>query len=145
MKKFNIFLIIYFIMFFLLLITNAIIETMTEYSLIIFYYPYFYYLTVGLVLVKLWELLFKWMIRGEEQDSIAMGLFKGVTLVFSFFATLFILLIVAIACGSTSSEIRGEKEYIVINRGVLAVEWEFYYEKHNMFLLKKKESYSRKI
>ena len=40
-------------MFFLLLITNAIIETMTEYSLIIFYYPYFYYLTVGLVLVKL--------------------------------------------------------------------------------------------
>ena len=132
-------------MFFLLLITNAIIETMTEYSLIIFYYPYFYYLIVGLVLVKLWELLFKWMIRDEEQDSIAMGLFKGVTLVFSFFATLFILLIVAIACGSTSSETRGEKEYIVINRGVLAVEWEFYYEKHNMFLLKKKESYSRKI
>ncbi|WP_455936603.1 hypothetical protein [Gemella morbillorum] len=118
---------------------------MTEYSLIIFYYPYFYYLTVGLVLVKLWELLFKCMIRGEEQDSIAMGLFKGVTLVSSFFATLFILLIVAIACGSTSSEIRGEKEYIVINRGVLAVEWEFYYEKHNMFLLKKKESYSHKI
>ena len=145
MKKFNIFLIIYFIMFFLLLITNAIIETMTEYSLIIFYYPYFYYLTVVLVLVKLWELLFKWMIRGEEQDSIAMGLVKGVTLVSSFFATLFILLIVGIACGSTSSEIRGEKEYIVINRGVLAVEWEFYYEKHNMFLLKKKESYSRKI
>ena len=84
MKKFNILLIIYFIIFFLLLITNAIIETMTEYSLIIFYYLYFYYLTVGLVLVKLWELLFKWMIRGEEQDSIAMGLFKGVTLVSSF-------------------------------------------------------------
>ena len=84
MKKFNIFLIIYFIMFFLLFIANTIIETMTEYSLIIVYYPYFYYLAVVLVLVKFWELLFKWMIRDEEQDSIVMGLFKGVTLVFSF-------------------------------------------------------------
>ena len=159
MKKFNILLIIYFIMFFLLLITNAIIETMTEYSLIIFYYPYFYYLTVGLILVKLWELLFKWMIRGEEQDSIAMGLFKGVTLVFSFFATLFILLIVAIACGSTSSEkyedldLRAyaspnklnKTEYIVVERGVLAATTIFYHERHNLFLMKKKESYSHKI
>mgnify|MGYP000845701110 CR=1 FL=1 len=159
MKKFNIFLIIYFIMFFLLLITNAIIETMTEYSLIIFYYPYFYYLAVGLVLVKFWELLFKWIIRDEEQDSIAMGLFKGVTLVFSFFATLFILLIVAIACGSTSSEkyedldLRAyaspnklnKTEYIVVERGVLAATTIFYHERHNLFLVKKKESYSHKI
>ena len=159
MKKFNIFLIIYFIMFFLLFIANTIIETMTEYSLIIVYYPYFYYLAVVLVLVKFWELLFKWMIRDEEQDSIAMGLFKGVTLVFSFFATLFILLIVGLACGSTSSEkyedldLRAysspnklnKTEYIVRERGVLAATTIFYHERHNLFLMKKKESYSHKI
>ena len=99
------------------------------------------------------------MIRDEEQDSIAMGLFKGVTLVFSFFATLFILLIVAIACGSTSSEkyedldLRAyaspnklnKTEYIVIERGVLAATTIFYHERHNLFLMKKKESYSHKI
>ena len=159
MKKFNIFLIIYFIMFFLLFIANTIIETMTEYSLIIVYYPYFYYLAVVLVLVKFWELLFKWMIRDEEQDSIVMGLFKGVTLVFSFFATLFILLIVGIACGSASSEkyedldLRAyaspnklnKTEYIVVERGVLAATTIFYHERHNLFLMKKKESYSHKI
>ena len=159
MKEFNILLIIYFIIFFLLFITNAIIETMTEYSLIIFYYPYFYYLAVGLVLVKFWELLFKWMIRDEEQDSIAMGLFKGVTLVFSFFATLFILLIVGLACGSTSSEkyedldLRAysspnklnKTEYIVIERGAFAATINYYHERHNLFLMKKKESYSHKI
>ena len=159
MKKFNIFLIIYFIMFFLLFIANTIIETMTEYSLIIVYYPYFYYLAVVLVLVKFWELLFKWMIRDEEQDSMAMGLFKGVTLVFSFFATLFILLIVVLACGSASSEkyedldLRAyaspnklnKTEYIVVERGVLAATTIFYHERHNLFLVKKKESYSHKI
>lgn len=36
-------------------------------------------------------------------------------------------------------------EYIVIERGAFAATTFFYHERHNLFLMKKKESYSHKI
>ena len=59
MRKFNIFLIIYFIILFILIVVAAIIESTTEYSLIILYFPYIYYLAVGLIIVKGWEILLR--------------------------------------------------------------------------------------
>ena len=52
MKKFNIFIAAYFIFLFLLFIINAILETSTDYALIIVYYPYLYYIAVLLIIIK---------------------------------------------------------------------------------------------
>ena len=57
MKKFNIFIAAYCIFLFLLFIINAILEAGTEYSLIIIYYPYLYYIAALLVVIKGWEML----------------------------------------------------------------------------------------
>ena len=61
MKKFNIFIIGYFIFLFLLFIINAILEASTDYALIIVYYPYLDYIAVLLIIIKGWEMLIRRM------------------------------------------------------------------------------------
>ena len=75
------------------------------------------------------------------------------------FITLWIFVVVLFGCGFAYSEKYedldmqayaspnklNKTEYIVIERGVLAATTVFYHERHNLFLMKKKESYSHKI
>ena len=140
MKKFNIFIAAYFIFLFLLFIINAILEASTEYALIMIYYPYLYYIAALLVVIKGWEML------GRVMDAVGNN-------------SLWIFVVVLFGCGSAYSEKYedldmqayaspnklNKTEYIVIERGVLAATTVFYHERHNLFLMKKKESYSHKI
>lgn len=75
------------------------------------------------------------------------------------FITLWIFVVVLFGCGFAYSEKYedldmqayaspnklNKTEYIVIERGVLAATTNYYHERHNLFLMKKKESYSHKI
>lgn len=144
MRKFNIFLIIYFIILFILIVVEAIIESTTEYSLIILYFPYIYYLTVGLIIVKGWEILLRG-IHVFSSNSLVSIFIKFIILVISTGVTLFISVFMLFFGGDASSEKIGDKEYIVVEHGILAATTKYYYERHNIFLMKKKESYSHKI
>ena len=157
MKKFNIFVIAYFIFLFILFIINAILEARTEYALIILYYPYLYYIAALLVVIKGWEVLIKAV--NTFSNSLASLFGKLIFLVAGVFVTLWIFVVVLFGCGFASSEkyedldLRAyaspnklnKTEYIVLERGVLAATTVFYHERHNLFLMKKKESYSHKI
>ena len=158
MKKFNIFIAAYFIFLFLLFIINAILEASTEYALIMIYYPYLYYIAALLVVIKGWEMLGRVM-RAVGSNSLASVFGNFILLGVGVFITLWIFVVVLFGCGSASSERYedldlqayaspnklNKTEYIVIERGVLAATTVFYHERHNLFLMKKKESYSHKI
>lgn len=158
MKKFNIFIVVYFSLLFLLFITNAILEASTEYALIIVYYPYLYYIAALLIIIKGWEMLGRIM-DTLGSNSLASLFGNFILLGIGLFATLWIVVVVLFGCGSAYSEkyedldLRAyaspnklnKTEYIVIERGVLAATTIFYHERHNLFLMKKKESYSHKI
>ena len=158
MKKFNIFIAAYFIFLFLLFIINAILETSTDYALIIVYYPYLYYIAVLLIIIKGREMLIRIM-NTFGSNSLASLFGNFILLGIGLFATLWIFVVVLFGCGSASSEKYedldlvayaspnklNKTEYIVVERGVLAATTIFYHERHNLFLMKKKESYSHKI
>ena len=158
MKKFNIFIAAYFIFLFLLFIINAILETSTDYALIIVYYPYLYYIAVLLIIIKGWEMLIRIM-NTFGSNSLASLFGNFILLGIGLFATLWIFVVVLFGCGSASSEKYedldlvayaspnklNKTEYIVIERGAFAATTFFYHERHNLFLMKKKESYSHKI
>ena len=158
MRKFNIFLIIYFSFLLVLLIINSILEARTEYALIIVYYPYLYYIAVLLIIIKGWEMLIRIM-NTFGSNSLASLFGNFILLGMGLFATLWIFVVVLFGCGSASSEKYedldlvayaspnklNKTEYIVVERGVLAATTIFYHERHNLFLMKKKESYSHKI
>ena len=158
MKKFNIFIAAYFIFLFLLFIINAILEARTEYALIIVYYPYLYYVAALLIIIKGWEVLIRIM-NTFGSNSLASLFGNFILLGMGLFATLWIFVVVLFGCGSASSEKYedldlvayaspnklNKTEYIVVERGVLAATTIFYHERHNLFLMKKKESYSHKI
>ena len=129
MKKFNIFIAAYFIFLFLLFIINAILETSTDYALII---------------VKGWEILLRG-IHVFSSNSLVSIFIKFIILVISTGVTLFISAFMLFFGGDASSEKIGDKEYIVVEHGILAATTKYYYERHNLFLMKKKESYSHKI
>ena len=158
MRKFNIFLIIYFSFLLVLLIINSILEARTEYALIIVYYPYLYYVAALLIIIKGWEVLIRIMNTfGSNSRASVFGNF--ILLGVGVFITLWIFVVVLFGCGSASSEKYedldlvayaspnklNKTEYIVVERGVLAATTIFYHERHNLFLMKKKESYSHKI
>lgn len=157
MKKFNIFVIAYFIFLFILFIINAILEARTEYALIMLYYPYLYYIAALLIIIKGWEVLIRAV--NTFSNSLASLFGKLIFLIVGVFVTLWIFVVVLFGCGSASSEKYedldlqahaspnklNKTEYIVLERGVLAATTLFYHERHNLFLMKKKESYSHKI
>ena len=157
MKKFNIFIAAYFIFLFLLFIINAILEARTEYALIMLYYPYLYYIAALLIIIKGWEVLIRAV--NTFSNSLASLFGKLIFLIVGVFVTLWIFVVVLFGCGSASSEKYedldlqahaspnklNKTEYIVLERGVLAATTLFYHERHNLFLMKKKESYSHKI
>ena len=158
MKKFNIFIVVYFSLLFLLFIANAILEASTEYALIIVYYPYLYYIAVLLIIIKGWEVLIRIM-NTFGSSSLASLFGKFIIIGTGLFATLWIFVMVLFFGGFASSKKYedlnllaydspnklNKTEYIVIERGVLAATTVFYHERHNLFLMKKKESYSHKI
>lgn len=158
MKKFNIFVIAYFIFLFILFIINAILEARTEYALIILYYPYLYYIAALLVVIKGWEMLGRVM-DAVGNNSLASVFGNFILFGVGLFITLWISVVVLFGCGSAYSKKYedlgmqayaspnklNETEYIVIERGALAATTVFYHERHNLFLMKKKESYSHKI
>lgn len=157
MKKFNIFVIAYFIFLFILFIINAILEARTEYALIMLYYPYLYYIAALLIIIKGWEVLIRAVNTFSNSLTSLFG--KLIFLVAGVFVTLWIFVVVLFGCGFASSEKYedldlqayaspnklNKTEYIVLERGVLAATTLFYHERHNLFLMKKKESYSHKI
>ena len=157
MKKFNIFIIGYFIFLFLLFIINAILEASTDYALIIVYYPYLDYIAVLLIIIKGWEMLIRRM-NTFGSNSLA-SLFGKFIIGIGLFATLWIFVFVLFFGGYASSKKYedlnllayaspnklNKTEYIVIERGAFAATTFFYHERHNLFLMKKKESYSHKI
>lgn len=157
MKKFNIFVIAYFIFLFILFIINAILEARTEYALIMLYYPYLYYIAALLIIIKGWEVLIRAV--NTFSNSLASLFGKLIFLIVGVFVTLWIFVVVLFGCGSASSEKYedldlqahaspnklNKTDYIVLERGVLAATTLFYHERHNLFLMKKKESYSHKI
>lgn len=157
MKKFNIFVIAYFIFLFILFIINAILEARTEYALIMLYYPYLYYIAALLIIIKGWEVLIRAV--NTFSNSLASLFGKLIFLIVGVFVTLWIFVVVLFGCGSASSEKYedldlqahaspnklNKTEYIILERGVLAATTLFYHERHNLFLMKKKESYSHKI
>ena len=157
MKKFNIFVIAYFIFLFILFIINAILEARTEYALIMLYYPYLYYISALLIIIKGWEVLIRAV--NTFSNSLASLFGKLIFLIVGVFVTLWIFVVVLFGYGSASSEKYedldlqahaspnklNKTEYIVLERGVLAATTLFYHERHNLFLMKKKESYSHKI
>lgn len=158
MKKFNIFIAAYFIFLFLLFIINAILEASTEYTLIMIYYPYLYYIAALLVVIKGWEMLIRIM-NTFGNNSLASLFGKFIIIGIGLFATLWIFVMILFFGGSASSKKYedldllaydspnklNKTEYIVIERGAFAVTTNYYYERHNLFLMKKKESYSHKI
>ena len=158
MKKFNIFIVVYFIFLFLLFIINAILEVSTEYALIMIYYPYLYYIAALLVVIKGWEMLIRIM-NTFGNNSLASLFGKFIIIGIGLFATLWIFVMILFFGGSASSKKYedldllaydspnklNKTEYIVIERGAFAVTTNYYYERHNLFLMKKKESYSHKI
>lgn len=158
MKKFNIFIAAYFIFLFLLFIVNAILEASTEYALIMIYYPYLYYIAALLVVIKGWEMLIRIM-NTFGNNSLASLFGKFIIIGIGLFATLWIFVMILFFGGSASSKKYedldllaydspnklNKTEYIVIERGAFAVTTNYYYERHNLFLMKKKESYSHKI
>lgn len=157
MKKFNIFVIAYFIFLFILFIINAILEARTEYALIMLYYPYLYYIAALLIIIKGWEVLIRAV--NTFSNSLASLFGKLIFLIVGVFVTLWIFVVVLFGCGFAYSEKYedldlqayaspnklNKTEYIVLERGVLAATTLFYHERHNLFLMKKKESYSHKI
>ena len=157
MKKFNIFIIGYFIFLFLLFIINAILEASTDYALIIVYYPYLDYIAVLLIIIKGWEMLIRRM-NTFGSNSLA-SLFGKFIIGIGLFATLWIFVFVLFFGGYASSKKYedlnllayaspnklNKTEYIVIERGAFAATINYYHERHNLFLMKKKESYSHKI
>ena len=158
MKKFNIFIVVYFSLLFLLFIINAILEASTEYALIIVYYPYLYYIAVLLIIIKGWEVLIR--IMNTFGSSPLASLFgKFIIIGIGLFATLWIFVMVLFFGGFASSKKYedlnllaydspnklNKTEYIVIERGAFAATTFSYHERHNLFLMKKKESYSHKI
>ena len=157
MRKFNFFLIVYFSFLFLLFIINAILEASMEYTLIMLYYPYLYYIAALLIIIKGWEVLIR--VMNTFSNSLASLLGKFILVGIGFFVTLWIFVVVLFGCGSASSEKYedldmqayaspnklNKTEYIVVQRGAFAVTTNYYYERHNLFLMKKKESYSHKI
>ena len=158
MKKFNIFIVVYFSLLFLLYIINAILKTSTEYALIIVYYPYLYYIAVLLIILKGWEVLIRIM-NTFGSSSLASLFGKFIIIGICLFATLCIFVMVLFFGGFASSKKYedlnllaydspnklNKTEYIVIERGAFAATTFFYHERHNLFLMKKKESYSHKI
>ena len=158
MKKFNIFIVVYFIFLFLLFIINAILEASTDYALIIVYYPYLYYIAVLLIIIKGWEMLTRIM-NTFGSNSLASLFGKFIIIGIGLFATLWIFVMVLFFGGFASSKKYedlnllaydspnklNKTEYIVIERGAFAATTFFYHERHNLFLMKKKESYSHKI
>ena len=158
MKKFNIFIIGYFIFLFLLFIINAILEASTDYALIIVYYPYLDYIAVLLIIIKGWEMLIRRM-NTFGSNSLASLFSKFIIIGIGLFATLWIFVFVLFFGGYASSKKYedlnllayaspnklNKTEYIVIERGAFAATTFFYHERHNLFLMKKKESYSHKI
>ena len=158
MKKFNIFIAAYFIFLFLLFIINAILEASTEYALIMIYYPYLYYIAALLVVIKGWEMLIRIM-NTFGSNSLASLFGKFIIIGIGLFATLWIFVMILFFGGSASSKKYedldllaydspnklNKTEYIVIERGAFAATTFSYHERHNLFLMKKKESYSHKI
>ena len=158
MKKFNIFIAVYFIFLFLLFIINAILEASTDYALIIVYYPYLYYIAVLLIIIKGWEMLIRIM-NTFGSNSLASLFGKFIIIGIGLFATLWIFVMVLFFGGFASSKKYedlnllaydspnklNKTEYIVIERGAFAATINYYHERHNLFLMKKKESYSHKI
>lgn len=158
MKKFNIFIAAYFIFLFLLFIINAILEASTDYALIIVYYPYLYYIAVLLIIIKGWEMLIRIM-NTFGSKSLASLFGKFIIIGIGLFATLWIFVMVLFFGGFALSKKYedlnllaydspnklNKTEYIVIERGAFAATTFFYHERHNLFLMKKKESYSHKI
>ena len=158
MKKFNFFIAAYFIFLFLLFIINAILETSTDYALIIVYYPYLYYIAVLLIIIKGWEMLIRIM-NTFGSNSLASLFGKFIIIGIGLFATLWIFVMVLFFGGYASSKKYedlnllaydspnkfNKTEYIVIERGAFAATINYYHERYNLFLMKKKESYSHKI
>ena len=158
MKKFNIFIAAYFIFLFLLFIINAILEASTEYALIMIYYPYLYYIAALLVVIKGWEMLGRVM-DAVGNNSLASVFGNFILLGVGVFVTLWIFVMVLFFGGFASSKKDedlnllaydspnklNKTEYIVIERGAFAATINYYHERHNLFLMKKKESYSHKI
>ena len=158
MKKFNFFIAAYFIFLFLLFIINAILEASTEYALIMIYYPYLYYIAVLLIIIKGWEMLIRIM-NTFGSNSLASLFGKFIIIGIGLFATLWIFVMVLFFGGYASSKKYedlnllaydspnklNKTEYIVIERGAFAATINYYHERHNLFLMKKKESYSHKI
>ena len=158
MKKFNFFIAAYFIFLFLLFIINAILEASTEYALIMIYYPYLYYIAVLLIIIKGWEMLIRIM-NTFGSNSLASLFGKFIIIGIDLFATLWIFVMVLFFGGYASSKKYedlnllaydspnklNKTEYIVIERGAFAATTNYYHERYNLFLMKKKESYSHKI
>jgi hypothetical protein len=158
MKKFNFFIAAYFIFLFLLFIINAILEASTEYALIMIYYPYLYYIAVLLIIIKGWEMLIRIM-NTFGSNSLASLFGKFIIIGIGLFATLWIFVMVLFFGGYASSKKYedlnllaydspnklNKTEYIVIERGAFAATTNYYHERYNLFLMKKKESYSHKI
>lgn len=158
MKKFNIFIVVYFSLLFLLFIINAILEASTEYALIILYYPYLYYIAVLLIIIKGWEVLIRIM-NTFGSSSLASLFGKFIIIGIGLFATLWIFVMDLFFGGFASSKKYedlnllaydspnklNKTEYIVLERGAFAATTNYYHERHNLFLMKKKESYSHKI
>ena len=158
MKKFNFFIAAYFIFLFLLFIINAILEASTEYALIMIYYPYLYYIAVLLIIIKGWEMLIRIM-NTFGINSLASLFGKFIIIGIGLFATLWIFVMVLFFGGYASSKKYedlnllaydspnklNKTEYIVIERGAFAATTNYYHERYNLFLMKKKESYSHKI
>lgn len=121
------------------------------------YYPYLYYIAALLIIIKGWEVLIRAV--NTFSNSLASLFGKLIFLIVGVFVTLWIFVVVLFGCGSASSEKYedldlqahaspnklNKTEYIVLERGVLAATTLFYHERHNLFLMKKKESYSHKI
>ena len=124
----------------------------------IFLIIYFSFLLVLLIIIKGWEVLIRIM-NTFGSNSLASLFGNFILLGIGLFATLWIFVVVLFGCGSASSEKYedldlvayaspnklNKTEYIVVERGVLAATTIFYHERHNLFLMKKKESYSHKI
>ena len=103
MKKFNIFIVAYFIFLFLLFIINAILEASTDYALIIVYYPYLYYIAVLLIIIKGWEMLIRIM-NTFGSNSLASLFGKFIIIGIGLFATLWIFVMVLFFGGFASSK-----------------------------------------
>lgn len=144
MRKFNIFLILYFVVLALLFVTNVILETNSEYALTMLYTPYPYYIAVALIILEVWELFIRVM-QAFGGNSLVAVLIKLVLLTVGLFATVVVIFFTLFFGGDASSENIGGTEYVVIERGALAAATKHYHEKKNIFLMKKKESYSHKI